>query len=410
MTSPASHDKFTPPAVVAVWQRRALLFAIPFTIAAIVGWVMAYSIPDYDQFYHSYLLGYMWCFGLGLGSLAVLMIYHATGGGWGTVIRRILEAGSRTLPALAIAFVPILIGAHRIYPWTRPEVVAKDPDLQRLSATYLNLRLFVFRTVLYFVAWIVLAVWLNRQSDRQDREAVVLDTRLRGVSCSGLVVYGLTVTFAVIDWTMSIDPHWISSIYGLLFFAGHGLIAWSFAVVILARLMRHEPMKDIVKPDQVLDNGKLLLACTMLWGWFTLSQWLIIWAGNLPDEISWYLDRTRGGWRQFAYFVVIGQFFIPFFLLLSRGLKSNAQKLMWLALWIIFMRYWDLYWLIVPDFENRRGHFHYSWQDAVIPLAMLGWWLYLFFGYLKRRPLLAVYDDHVKLVLEEGHEFQRERA
>jgi hypothetical protein len=238
----------------------------------------------------------------------------------------------------------------------------------------------------------------------------VLDVRLRGVGASGLVVYAFTVTFAAIDWVMSLDPHWMSSIFGLLFFAGHGLITWSLAVIVLSWLMRREPMLSIVKEDQVLDNGKLLLACTMLWGWFTLSQWLIIWAGNLPEEIPWYLHRTRGGWREFAYFIVIGQFFIPFFLLLSRSLKSDARKLMWLALWIIFMRYWDLYWLIVPNFEERKGHFHYSWQDAVVPLAMLGWWLYLFFGYLKRRPLFAVHDDHVKLLLEEGHEFQRERA
>lgn len=410
MTPSAREHDFAPPAVVAVWQRRALLFALPFTVAAIVGWVLAYTVPDYDQFYHSYLLGYMWCFGLALGSLAVLMIYHTTGGGWGTVLRRILEAGSRTLWALAVAFIPILIGLHRIYPWSRPEVVAKDPDLQRIGAQYLSLRFFLVRLVLYFIAWIALARWFNRQSERQDREPVVLDARLRAVGSSGLVVYAFTVTFAVIDWTMSLDPHWISSIYGLLFFAGHGLIAWSFAVIVLARLMNHEPMRSVVKDENVLDNGKLLLACTMLWGWFTLSQWLIIWAGNLPDEIPWYMNRTRGGWREFAFFIVIGQFFIPFFLLLSRSLKSNARQLMWIAGWIFFMRYWDLYWLIVPNFENRKGHFHYSWQDAVVPLAMLGWWLYLFFGYLRRRPLLAVEDDHVKLLLEEGHEFQRERA
>jgi hypothetical protein len=409
--TPASHDNFAPPPAVAVWQRRSLLFAIPFTIAAIIGWVLTYTRPDYDQFYHSYLLGYMWCFGMALGSMAVLMIYHTTGGAWGTAIRRILEAGSRTMWVMAIAFVPILIGLHRIYPWSRPEVVAKDPDLQRLSAHYLSLRYFIFRAVLYFIAWIALSVWLNRQSERQDREHLVLDARLRAVSCSGLVVYAFTVTFAVIDWTMSIDPHWISSIYGLLFFAGHGLITWSLAVIVLAGLMRYEPMKSIIKPPQVLDNGKLLLACTMLWGWFTLSQWLIIWAGNLPDEIPWYMNRTRGGWREFAYFIVIGQFFLPFFLLLSRSLKSNVRKLAAVALWIIFMRYWDLYWLIVPNFESRKGHFYYSWQDAVVPLAMLGWWLYLFFGYLKQRPLFALQDDHFKLLLEEGpHEFQRERA
>jgi hypothetical protein len=405
MSSPARFDNFAPPAVIGVWQRRALVIGAVFAIPSIIGWVI-----EYDQFYRSYLVGFLYVLGLGLGSLAVLMIYYATGGAWGTVLRRILEAGSRTLWAIALAFIPIIIGIHRLYPWSRPEEVAKSAHLQAVGPQYLNVTMFIFRAVLYFIMWIALAYWLNRQSERQDREPVVLDTAYRAVSCMGLVLYGFSLTFATIDWAMSLDPEWTSSIWGMLFMAGHGLMAWSLGIIVLSRLVLYPPMKDVVKPDQFLDHGKLLLACTMLWGWFTLSQWLIIWAGNLPDEISWYVNRTRGGWREFAYFIVIGQFFIPFFLLLSRSLKSTPQRLMKVAVWIMFMRYWDLYWYVMPNFENRKGHFHYSWLDAVVPISMIALWFALFFGYLKRRPLLPVYDDHVKLLLEEGHEFEHERA
>jgi hypothetical protein len=410
MSSPAQHSNLMPPPVVKVWQGRAVMIAIPFTGAAVIGWVLTLVRADYDEFYRAYLLGYMWVIGLSLGSLALLMVYHTTGGAWGTVIRRPLEAASRTLWAVAIGIIPIVAGIHRLYPWAKPELVAKSADLQRIVHPYLNLRLFVFRALLYFITWIALATWLARASDRQDREPAVLDVPLRRVSGAGLVVYALSLTFATVDWTMSLSPPWTSSIYGLLYMAGHGLIALSLAVVVLAALVRYEPMKGVVKPDQFLDHGKLLLAFTMLWGWFTLSQWLIIWAGNLPDEISWYLDRTRGGWREFAWFIVLGQFFIPFFILLSRGFKSNSQKLQKLALYIIFIRYWDLFWYIVPNFENRKGHWGYSWQYAVVPIAMLSWWVALFLYYLSRRPLLAVYDDHVRIILEEGHEFQHERA
>jgi hypothetical protein len=410
MSSPAQHSNLMPPPVVKVWRGRAVMIAIPFTVVAVIGWVLTMVRANYDEFYRAYLLGYMWVIGLSLGPLALLMVYHTTGGAWGTVIRRPLEAASRTLWAVAIGFIPIVIGIHRLYPWAKPELVAKSADLQRVAHQYMNPRLFVFRALLYFIMWIALATWLARASDRQDREPAVLDAPLRHVSGAGLVVYALSLTFAAVDWTMSLSPPWTSSIYGLLYMAGHGLIALSLAVVVLAALVRYEPMRGVVKPDQFLDHGKLLLAFTMLWGWFTLSQWLIIWAGNLPDEISWYLDRTRGGWREFAWFMVIGQFFVPFFILLSRGFKSNSQKLQKLALYIIFIRYWDLFWYIVPNFENRKGHWGYSWQYAVVPIAMLSWWVALFLYYLGRRPLLAIYDDHVTIILGEGHEFEHERA
>ncbi len=177
-------------------------------------------------------------------------------------------------------------------------------------------------------------------------------------------------------------------------------------VIIGSLLMPYKPMNEVWKPDRFLDQGKLLMAFIMLWGWFTLSQWLIIWSGNLPDEISWYLDRTRGGWQHWAVFMVIVEFFIPFALLLSRDLKSNWRTLRWIALWLVAARYIDLYYIIMPGFEGRKAHFHYSWLDFVVPMGMAGLWLAYFFWNLKQRPLLALNDDHVTILLEEGHEHE----
>jgi hypothetical protein len=407
-TSSIERERFLPPPIVKVWQRRAVTAAIPLTVLALVGWALAYLRPGNDEFYRAYLLGFVWLIGFSLGPMALLMVYHTTGGAWGTVIRRPLEAATRTIWVVALAFVPVWLSARRLYPWASPG--GTGPDVRRLMSQYLNLPLFTLRAVLYFAAWIGLMIFLTRVSDRQDRDSTPMDKPLRHVSGAGLVVYVLTLTLAAVDWVMSLSPPWASTIYGLLYLAGHGLTGLSLAVIVLAALVRHAPMDKVVKSDQFLDLGKLLLALTMIWGWFTLSQWLLIWAGNLPDEISWYLARSSQGWHGVAWLVVLGQFFIPFFILLSRGFKSNPRKLQKLAFWILFVRYCDLFWYIIPNFANRRAHFGYSWQYAVVPLAMLSWWLALYFHHLGRRPLLAVCDDHVKLVLAEGHATEHQRA
>src|SRR5512146_105398 len=304
-TARPSLDFMAPP-IVEKWQRNALVIGVLGSIGGIVGWILE---PTRDEFYRSFLLGYMWCIGLTLGCLAILMVYHLTGGAWGTVARRILEAGMRTLPLMIVLFIPILIGLHHLYSWSRPEVIASDPDVKRVAEQYLSLRFFLFRAVLYFVAWSALVVALGRVSDRQDRPPLEsFDVKLRRISGPGIVFYGFSITFAAVDWAMSIDPHWASTIYGLLFMAGQGLITLCFIVLVGSALVRYKPLSEAWKPDQFLDHGKLMMAFTMMWGWFALSQWLIIWAGNLPDEITWYLNRTRGGWNVWGFLLIFIQF------------------------------------------------------------------------------------------------------
>lgn len=393
---------FAAPPAIERWQRMALIIGVLGSIGAVVGWII-----ETQRFYQAFLLGYMWCIGLTLGSLAVLMVYHLTGGKWGTVLRRILEAGTRTMPLMVVLFIPILIGMRDLYPWARPDVVASDEHVQHLAHSYLRPSLFVFRAAIYFTIWSLLIFRLTRISDRQDRPPVEnFDGTLRRISGPGEVLYAFTLTFATVDWVMSVDPHWASTIYGLLFMAGQGILALSFCIVIGSLLKPYEPMSDVWQPGQFLDQGKLLLAFVMLWGWFSLSQWLIIWSGNLPEEISWYLDRTRGGWEYWGFTVIIVEFCIPFALLLSRDLKSNWRTLRWIALILIAARYVDLYFIVMPSFENLKTNFSYSWLDVVVPAGMAGLWLAYFFWNLKRRPLLALYDDHVTVLLAEEREHE----
>lgn len=392
-------DFMAPPAVNA-WQKRAIIVGIVFAIPAIIGWIF-----DYDQFYRSYLLGYMWCFELTVGSLALLMLYHLTGGAWGTVIRRILEAAMQNIWLMLLLFAPIIIGVHRLYPWSRPEELAASAHLRDIAHVYLRLSWWLVRAGVYFAIWIWLVWMLMRISRRQDcAPEVPMDTVLRTISGPGEVIYVFATLFLYTDWLMSLTPNWYSMIYGLIFNAGHGLAAISFAVVIAALLVRHAPMRQVIPADQFLDNGKIMLTFVMIWGWWTYAQWIIYWAGNKPDEISWYIARTRGGWEHYWFALVMAHFCIPFALLLSRSLKRSSRKLMWLALWCLLARYMDDFFFIEPSFPGHAGRFHYSWLDAVIPISLGAFWLALFFQHLKARPLLALQDPHVTVILDQVYE------
>lgn len=390
---------FMAPAIVSVWQRRALVVGCVFAIPSIIGWVL-----EYDQFYRSYLVGFLYCLELTVGSLALLMLYHLTGGAWGTTIRRVLEAAMQNIWLLMLLFVPIIVGVPRLYPWAHPEELVRDDHMKMVVHQYLRFGLWLPRAALYFIAFGALVWILMVISRRQDREPRLhLEPTLNAICGPGAVVYLFLTLFLYTDWAMSLTPDWFSMIYGLIFNAGHGLASVSFAVVIMALLVRHKPMRAVVEPVQFIDLGKIMLTFVMVWAWWTYAQWIIFWSGNKPDQISWYLARTRGGWQYYGFVEILVAFCIPFALLLSRGLKSNPRALMKIAFITLLARYMDIYWFITPAFPNRVGQFHYSWLDAVVPISLAGFWLALFFRFLKARPLLALTDPHVDLVLEQAY-------
>jgi hypothetical protein len=374
-------------------QQRSLIVGGLFAVLSVVG---AFIQPD--RFYSAYLLGFMLWVGLSLGCLALLMLVHMTGGDWGQAVRRILEAGTRTIPMMAAFFIPLIFGLRHLYTWARPEDIARSKHLQEITRTYLNPTWFVIRAVVYFAIWILLSWLLNKWSAEQDNPPA-RDTghRFRVLSGPGLVLYAFTLAFASIDWVMSLNPAWISTIYGLLFLAGECLSAVCFVVAVVAILHRHRPVAEFMKPGYVHDYGNLMLTFIMVWAYFSFSQWLIIWAGNLPEEISWYLRRLHGGWQVIGLLLALFHFAVPFAFLLSRPLKRNVAKLVYLAAFLMIMRYIDMFWYIEPTFHER---FALSWLDVVVPIAIGGFWLALFFRYLKERPLLPLYDLHTTRMLE----------
>ncbi len=383
----------TAPAELGRYQKRALIVGVVFMVLLVVG-----AVINRQQFFHSYLLGYLFWVGIALGSLALLMLQHLTGGEWGLVIRRTLEAATRTLPLLALLFIPIILGAKDIFPWTHHEEMSKTPALAQKARLYLNIPFFTGRAALYFAVWILAAYLLGKWSQEQDRTADRrFSRRMRMISGPGLAVLVLTITFASVDWAMSLNPEWFSTIYGLLFVAAWTLSGLAFAIAVMAYLVNREPMSRVVRPNHFQDLGKLMMALVMLWAYFAFSQFLIVWSGNLPEEIQWYLPRVRGGWGVIALLVIIFHFAFPFMLLLSASLKRNARKLVILAGLILVMRLVDLFWMTAPEFTH--GAFHISWMDVAAPAAIGGLWLAMFLWQLSKRPLMPINDSQYDALL-----------
>ena len=368
---------------------RVQRIAVGVSAAALVVCVLA-GFGNLTQLLRSYLVAYVFWVGGALGCLAILMIHHVTGGAWGVAIRRLLESGARTLPTMAILFLPIAFGVRRLYEWAQPERVAQDPLLQH-QALYLNVPFFLARTAFYFIAWSLVVRALTRWSLRQDASFDPLPgQRLELISRGGLLLMGLTMTFAAIDWTMSLQPHWSSTIYGVIFMGGSALTAFAVVIPVVALLSVNPPVEGHVSNDQLSDLGKLLLAFVMLWAYFSLSQYLITWSGNLPEEITWYLARIQGGWQWVAIAIVFFQFVLPFVLLLSHRLKRRARSVAMVALMLIVIRFVDVFWLITPAFDPSRLSVHLL--DLAAVLALGGFWVWLFVRQLEGRPLLPLRD------------------
>ena len=343
------------------------------------------AILDLDAFLQAYLVAWLFWLGAALGSLALLMLQHVTGGRWGVATRRILEAAARTLPLLALLFVPLAVFLDRVYPWAGE---SHREDLGH-KTLYLNAPFFLARAAFYFVCWSALAVLLGRWSARLDREPdPFLERRLRVLSAPGLVVYGLTMTFAAFDWGMSLEPHWFSTMYGVIFVVGQGLTALSFAVLAAWLLgLRHSGADAWLTPGVFQDLGNLLLAFVMLWGYVSFSQYLIIWSGNLTEEIPWYLNRSRGGWEWVAAALALLHFAVPFVLLLNRPLKRNPRTLAGIALLVFLLRWVDLFWTLAP--AHHPGELRVHVLDVLVWAALGGLWLAGFGFFLGERAFPA---------------------
>jgi hypothetical protein len=357
------------------------------------------AVMNPAQFVRSLLPAYMWMLSIALGSLALAMVHQVSGGAWGVVIRRILGAASRTLPLLTILFIPIALGVRSLYPWADEAHVAGDPILQ-WKQPYLNVPFFLARAAFYLIVWNAIAYFLNKWSVEQDATGdPTVPRRMQLLSAGGLLAYGLTITFASFDWLMSLEPHWFSTIYGVLIMGGQALSAMAFAIFALAWLVRRPPFNELITANHFHDLGNLMMGFTMLWTYFGFSQYLITWAANIPEETEWYLHRVGHGWQYVAVMLVLFHFAVPFLVLLHRAIKRNAAMVSKVAALLLVMRFVDLYWLSAPAFAHG-GEPHIHWLDVALPISLALVWLGYFVHQLRGRALLPLHDPEFREALK----------
>jgi hypothetical protein len=366
--------------------------------------VAGYLTAERADFYSAYLVGWLTCLGVALGVFVVSLLNHVSGGDWGVLLRRVSEASGRTLPFFALAALPLLFGLEHLYSWVDPEVDGSGHIVDHLLAhkrIYLNAGAFIFRGAVYFVFWTAVAFVLSAWSRRHDETGdPALLEKMKRLSAIALVIHVLLSTLASVDWIMSLDPHWFSSLFGFVFVAGQALSGFSFAVLAMLFLSRRKPLSGLVRTKLFHDYGKLMLAFVMFWAYLMISQYLIIWSGNLPEEITWYLDRSGQGWQILSLALILGHFALPFLLLLSADLKKRPQLLAWVALWVLAMRWLDFFWQAAPSV--RHGGIALHWLDPVVPIALGGLWLALLAGQLKKRNVVPTREPALKEILAHG--------
>jgi hypothetical protein len=368
-------------------RNKAFFIGLAGLVACAAGWMMSGS----EQFLRSYLLGFVYWLLIAVTCNAWLMLHHLVGGQWGVITRRLFEAGARTIPLTALLVIPILFNVPTLYEWARPEVMAHDEVLQK-KAAWLNPGFFIGRLIFYLVVFSILGLLLNKWSvEQEEGGGEAAKDKLRALSGPGILIHGLTLTFAAFDLGMSLEPHWPSTMYGVLYIIGGGLATMAVVILVLRSLSESEPMAGLLRPNHFHDLGTLLFAFVVLWAYVNFSQFLIIWAGNLPEETVWYLKRAQGVWLPISVLLMAFHFAVPFFLLLVRFNKKKKAILATTAAFMLFMRLMDLMWLISPSFQDIHAGSHmFHWMDFAAPLAIGGIWMGVFVYQLGRRPLVPL--------------------
>ena len=401
---------YSPPADIDARRSRALVIGAGALLLCAVGFFL-----NRDQFFRAWLIGYMLWLGVALGSMGWMMIHHLSGGAWGMVVRRAWEASSRTLPLLTVLFIPVVLGLNRLYPWTHPELMETN-EVLRHKSVYLNPTFFLARAAVYFIGWNLIAWRMTALSRAQDAGSVEATRSMQRLSGGGLVFLALSITFVGVDWFMSLNPDFYSTMFGFLFINYLGLAGLAFTIIMAAYLRGKEPLRALFRPSHFADYGKLTLAFVMMWAYFQFSQYLLIYAANLQDEIPYVLTRIDGGWQYLAIFLVIFQFAVPFGLLLSRPLKRSPERLVKVAVFLLIIRLIDTFMYVTPEFTaagaNRwmvpgehQSALFVNWLDIVTPVAIGGIWFWMFFTQLRQRPLLPIGDPYLPAALESsgGH-------
>lgn len=367
----------------------ALLVAAAWIVCAILGWIF-----QPDHFYRAYLLAWLFWLGVTLGAMGLTMLHHLTGGEWGYMVRRLAEHAGMTMPLLILLFIPLLFGLHSLYPWARADEVAHDAIL-RHEAPYLNHRFFLIRAIIYGVIWLTMAWYLRSGSLRHDHTGNPHTAlHLHNFSAGGAVIYFLTMSFAAVDWIMSREPHWVSTVFGFIIVAGQSISGTCLVIVLFTLMVNTPPFRDQARKNHFNDLGNLLLTLVILWAYMSFAQLLVIWMGNKQDEIPWYVHRLNNGWLWIGLLLVVLHFAVPFIVLLMRDLKRKAPAMLALCGGLLVVRAVDVFWQVAPSGnEPYMGLWKtFSWMDVVFPIGMGGLWLATMLWLSLGHPLMPAGD------------------
>lgn len=392
-------------------KRASTMFAIIGGVGLIVSFIGWFLTFDKNQFYQSYLVGFVFWLQISVGCLLVLMIHHLAGGRWSAAIQRVLESATSVFPWLGLLFLPIVasifIGdstANALYEWVLPEIVANDEILQ-FKQPYLNVPFFLARAIFYFLVWSLFSYFLSKSSAELDETGdASLKSRLKTISGPGLVLFGLTVSFASFDWMMSIEPHWFSTMYGFMFVTGSGNSAFAFLILVVLMLMNSEPFSEVIGKRQVNDYAHFLFGAIMTWGYAHLCQGLITWSGDIGEFTTWYVARTTNGWEYVYIFLGLFHFAIPFFLLLFMPIKQNIRILSVIAGMLLLVRVVDIFFMLAPAhiFHHHGIPTQWIWMDIASLVGIGGMWLFFFTRSLaSKTSFIPLKDPNVKLVQEQ---------
>lgn len=345
---------------------------------------------DKGQLMHSYLTSFMFWISIALGGLFFVLVNYLANARWSVVTRKISESIMCSFPLLLILFIPILFSIHELYHWSHEEAVATDLILQT-KTSYLNTPFFIIRSVGYFVIWIILTILLGNKSMSNEKKADPhYYKKVRKISAPGMILFAITITFASFDWLMSLDPHWFSTIFGVYLFSGSFLAFLCFFVLIGKYLASQGILKDIITVEHYHDVGKLMFGFIIFWSYMAFSQYFLIWYANIPEETYWFLKRWEGSWVTMSMVLLFGHFVIPFILMLTRWSKRNTFMLVFMALWILAMRWVDLYWLIFPT--HSESGVYLSWMDLSTMVGIGGVFVWFVMFRMTKDKLIPLND------------------
>jgi hypothetical protein len=325
-----------------------IAIGIAALVITAVGWA-----TDAEQFYFSYLVGWIFCVSLALGGLFFVMIQHLTRAKWSVVVRRFPEALIWSFPLLVVLGIPLLFGLHDLYHWTHHELYdPAGPEYDPVLAgkeSYLNIPFFLGRVAFYFLSWTYISYRLYTLSIRQDVDPRTdIPDKQRRVSAWGLPVLAVTTAFGGFDMLMSLDPHWFSTIFGVYFFAGSFMAVMAFIALVAMMLQKAGMLEETVTTEHYQDLGKFLFGFVIFWAYIAFSQYMLIWYGNLPEETFFYRHRLENGWETYSAVLLMAHFVIPFIILLSRTAKRVLPILAFMCVWMLIMHWFDFYWIAMP--------------------------------------------------------------